>query len=129
METVNNNSSNSKHKFNNDILLWLLVWCLLIGGIFANYYFGELSWALRFAGWILLVCALVGLVAITDKGKKLWKFAKDARIELLKVVWPKREETMKITMVIAIMVVATSMVLWGVDTILLWLVGLLVKAL
>jgi preprotein translocase subunit SecE len=129
METVNNNSSNNKHKFNSDILLWSLIWGLLIGGIFANYYFNELSWALRFAGWILLFCVLVGLVAITDKGKKLWKFAKDAKIELLKVVWPKREETMKITMVIAIMVVVTSIVLWGVDTILLWMVGLLVKAL
>ncbi|EKD94409.1 MAG: hypothetical protein ACD_26C00065G0007, partial [uncultured bacterium] len=42
------------------------------------------------------------------------------RIELLKVVWPKREETVKITMVVAGLVVVTSIVLWCIDSVLLW---------
>ncbi len=113
-----------------DKLLWMLILALIAVGIFANYYFSEIAWALRFAGWIVLICGLIGLAAATANGRKIWKFAKDARIELLKVVWPKREEAMKIAMVIAALVVVTSIIMWGIDSILLltvsWLTGRLV---
>ncbi|EKE00696.1 MAG: protein translocase subunit [uncultured bacterium] len=124
MEVINAPRSNS------DKLLWLLILLLMAAGVFANYYFSELAWALRFAGWIILICCLIGLAAATVGGKKIWKFAKDARIELLKVVWPKRDEAVKITMVIAVLVIVTSIIMWGIDSILLlavgWLTGRLV---
>lgn len=112
-----------------DKLLWLLVSILIAAGIFANYYFSEVVWSLRFTGWIFLICVLVGLVAITTQGKRLWVFTKEARIELLKVVWPKRDETVKITMVIAALVIAASIIMWGLDSVLLWAVGWLTKQL
>ena len=106
-----------------DQLLWAIVITLVIAGIGANYYFSEVAWALRFTGWIILVCGLLGLVATTIQGKKMWAFAKSAKIELLKVVWPQREEVIKITVVIAALVFAASIVLWGIDSVLLWAVG------
>jgi preprotein translocase subunit SecE len=122
---VTNNAPRSKL----DTVLWTLVLVLIAAGAFANYYFSELAWALRFTGWIVLVCVLVGLAAATVQGKKAWAFAKDARIELFKVVWPTREETVKITMVVAALVLVTSIILWGIDAVLLravaWLTGAL----
>lgn len=106
-----------------DTLLWVLILVLTAAGVFANYYFGELAWASRFTGWIILICVLLGLAALTVQGKKTWAFAKNARIELLKVVWPTREETTKITMVVAALVLVASIILWGIDSILLWMVG------
>lgn len=106
-----------------DKLLWILILILTAAGVFANYYFGELAWALRFTGWIILICVLLGLAALTVQGKKTWAFAKNARIELLKVVWPTREETTKITMVVAALVLVASIILWGIDSVLLWMVG------
>jgi preprotein translocase subunit SecE len=106
-----------------DTLLWILILVLTAAGVFANYYFGELAWALRFTGWIILICVLLGLAALTVQGKKTWVFAKNARIELLKVVWPTREETIKITMVVAALVLVASIILWGIDSVLLWMVG------
>ena len=122
---VTNNAPRSKL----DTVLWTLVLVLIAAGAFANYYFSELAGALRFTGWIILICVLVGLAAATAQGKKTWAFAKDARMELLKVVWPTREETVKITMVVAAMVLVASIILWGIDAILLravaWLTGAL----
>jgi preprotein translocase subunit SecE len=123
METTNTPSQKL------DRLLWALILVLVAAGVFANYYFSELAWALRFTGWIILVCVLIGLIAATVHGKRLWTFAKEARIELLKVVWPKRDETVKITMVIAALVMAASIIMWGLDSILLWAVSWLMKQL
>jgi preprotein translocase subunit SecE len=99
-------------------------------GAFANYYFSEVEWALRFGGCVILFCILLGLASLTTRGKQLYNFAKGAKIELLKVVWPKREETVKITMVIAGLVVMTSIVLWCIDSVLLcgmrWLTNSLI---
>jgi len=122
---VTNNTPRSKL----DTVLWTLILVLIAAGVFANYYFSELAGALRFTGWIFLVCVLVGLAVSTVRGKKFWVFAKDARIELFKVVWPTREETVKITMVVAALVLVASIILWGIDSVLLraiaWLTGAL----
>ena len=126
METKIINTQNSKSS-KLDTVLWVLILILVAVGAFANYYFSELAWALRFAGWIILTCALLGLTAITTQGKKVWIFAKSAKMELLKVVWPKRDETIKITMVIAALVLAMSIILWCIDSVLLWAVSLLTK--
>jgi preprotein translocase subunit SecE len=127
MENTNIPNSNSRSKL--DTFLWILALILIATGVFANYYFNEVAWALRFVGWIFLIGAVFGLLAITVTGKSFLVFAKNARIELLKVVWPTRDEVVKITMVVAALVLVASVVLWGIDSVLLWLVGLLTKSL
>lgn len=104
-------------------VLWILVLVLAMAGIGANHYFSELAWSLRFASWIILVCVLLGLIILTSQGKKAWTFLKDAKMELRKVVWPTRDETIKTTLVVAVLVFVMSMVLWGIDSILLLIVS------
>lgn len=106
-------------------LFWLLAAALVSAGIVANSYFGEVALPLRLAGWIVLACVFIAIIFQTTQGKKFWGFAKEARIELRKVVWPSRQETVKTTMVIAGLVVVMALILWGVDSVLLWAVGLL----
>lgn len=112
---------------NKDKLLMVAILVLVGAGVFINYHFNEMESALRFTGCILFFCALIGLAALTSRGKKFWIFAKDARNELLKVVWPKREETIKITIVVAGLVLVTSIILWCIDSILLWIISSLTK--
>lgn len=112
-----------KQKKQLGIFLWALVVLLLIVGVVANYYFSSVALALRLSGWIVLVCIVVLLVSKTSSGQKLWQFSKEARIELRKVVWPTREETIRTTMMVGAMVVAVSLVLWGIDSVLLSLVN------
>lgn len=108
-----------------DIYLWALITILVSVGVVANYYFSSVVWTLRLSGWIVLVCVVIALISRTAVGKKIWEFAKNARGELRKVVWPSRDETVRTTMIVAGMVVLMALILWGVDTILLWIVNLL----
>ncbi len=106
-----------------DWLKWLVASILVLAGLIGNHYYSEVSMPLRTLGW-LAVLALAGLVASrTEKGKWVVQFFGESRAELRKVVWPTREETMQTTMVVAVMVVVLSLVLWGMDGLLVWLIG------
>ncbi len=108
-----------------DRLKWTLIAVLIAAGIWANYNYAAVDWALRLAGWIVLACILLAIASQTAAGAKVWRFAKDARGELRKVVWPTRQETVQTTMIVVGMVILMALILWGLDSLLLWVVSLL----
>jgi preprotein translocase subunit SecE len=68
--------------------------------------------------------ALAGFVAAkTQKGRWVVEFFRDSRMELRKVVWPTREEITQTTLVVVVMVIVLALILWGMDGILVWLIG------
>jgi preprotein translocase subunit SecE len=106
-----------------DWLKWLVAAILVLAGLIGNHYYSEVSMPLRTLGWLALL-ALAALVASrTEKGKWAVEFFGESRAELRKVVWPTREETMQTTMVVGVMVVVLALVLWGMDGILVSLIG------
>jgi preprotein translocase subunit SecE len=119
---VEANKSSSKTSIK-DLMLWTLTAVLAIVGVIANYYFNDVAWAIRFAIGIVLAIIIIFTVLQTVIGKKLFVFAKEARIELYKVVWPTRQETVHTTLIIAGLVVLMAFILWGIDTLLLWIVN------
>jgi preprotein translocase subunit SecE len=44
------------------------------------------------------------LALTSAPGRQLWRFAVDARMEVRKVVWPTRQETMQTTLIVIVMV-------------------------
>jgi preprotein translocase subunit SecE len=52
--------------------------------------------------------------------------AKEARVEIRKVVWPTRQETTQTTLIVVAVVLVMSLLLWGVDSLLGWIVSLIV---
>lgn len=108
-----------------DGLKWMVVFLILVVGIAANTYFDQVAWALRAAAGIVLLVLAVLTAFQTAKGRLVWSFMKGARIELRKVVWPTRQETIQTTLVVVAMVVVAALILWGLDTLFFWLVGLL----
>lgn len=106
-----------------DWLKWLVAAVLLLAVLVGNHYYSEISMPIRVAAW-LAVLALSGFVASrTKKGKWVVDFFRDSRAELRKVVWPTREETMQMTMIVIGMVIVLALFLWGMDGILVWLIG------
>jgi preprotein translocase subunit SecE len=108
-----------------DTLLWAVVIVLFIASVVLNHYFQEISAPIRISGFLILAGVLLYLAFLTSKGKKFWIFAKDARMELRKVVCPTRQETVRITAFISGLVVLMAILMWGVDSLLMWLIGLI----
>ena len=104
---------------------WAAVAVLFVAGLVANSYYGDIALPLRVIGWIVLFGALLGIATLTTQGKRAIVFSKDARIELRKVVWPNRQETLQTTVMVVICVTIMGILLWGLDSILLWVVGFL----
>ena len=104
-------------------LKWVCVVLLLVAGIAANTYFAQIPGALRAIGWIVLLAACAAIAAMTTQGKAMIAFAKDARLELRKVVWPSRKETTQTTIMVIVLVIIMSLILWGIDTFLMWAIG------
>lgn len=106
-----------------DWLKWTVVLILLLAGLVGNHYYSEVSMPLRMGIWVLLLAAAGFVASKTIKGKWVIDFFRDSRLELRKVVWPTREETMQTTFVVAAMVIVLALLLWGLDGILVWAIG------
>lgn len=50
------------------------------------------------------------------------KFISEVRVETKKVVWPERKETIQATLMVFVMVLVIAVFLYGVDSLLGWLV-------
>jgi preprotein translocase subunit SecE len=104
-------------------LKWLTVVLLLAAGVVANYYYGQVAWPLRLLAWMVGL-PVVALVAFqTQQGRNALEFIREARVELRKITWPTRQETVQTTFIIAIMVVILAIALWGIDGVLMWVIG------
>jgi preprotein translocase subunit SecE len=106
-----------------DWLKWTTVTLLIVAGLVANYYYSQQPWPLRLLGWILLLGLATFIAFQTSYGKQLLAFARESRMELRKVVWPTRQETVQTTLIIAALVVVLAFVLWGLDGFLVWIIG------
>ena len=106
-------------------LLWALLVVVLVGCLITNYALPTIPWLLRFLAWILISGCVFGLFLSTSQGKRFWNFAKLARNELRKVVWPTRVETTQSTLFVGVMVVVLALLLWGIDSFWVWLITLI----
>ena len=106
-----------------DSVKWILVFLLLGGAVFGNYYYGEMSVLLR-ASAVVAAVVIAGLIAMqTEKGRNAMAFAKESRTEVRKVVWPTRQEAVQTTGIVIIATVFMSLVMWGLDSILFYVVS------
>ena len=121
---MNNNTQVAKSPLN--AVLWILTVALVIAGIYGNTYFGGESLLYRVLG-MLAVAIVAAMVAFqTVQGKAFWELLKGARTEIRKVVWPTRQETVQTTMIVSLVVIVAGLLLWGLDTLLGWLVSLVI---
>jgi preprotein translocase subunit SecE len=108
-----------------DTTLVILSGLLLLAGIVAFYWYDELALPLRIAMVIAGLAAGAGLAWFSWYGREFWQFALAARVELRKVVWPEREETIKTTYVVFIFAIVMGVFFWGLD----WILTLLTRLL
>ncbi|MGA7437207.1 MAG: preprotein translocase subunit SecE [Luteibacter sp.] len=108
-----------------DIGKLLLAFIVLAAGIVGFYYYADNPNVPGFARGVGVVVAVVAALAIgafTAPGRKLRSFLSESQFELRKVVWPSRDETLKTTGVIIVVVIIISLLMGLID----WLLKSLV---
>jgi len=121
------NTENSKSSL--DGLKWTVTALLLAAIIVGNYIYGEETHVVLRVSILLLLAALAVLsAAFTEKGKTFLGFAKDSRLEVRKVVWPTRQETVQTTLIILVVSTICGLVLWGLDGIFVRVVSFITTA-
>jgi preprotein translocase subunit SecE len=121
------NTENKTSSF--DGLKWGVTALLLVAIIVGNYMVGDSLNILVRVGILLLLAALAVFSAVmTEKGQIFIGFAKDARLEVRKVVWPTRQETVQTTLIILAVSAIVGLILWGLDGVLVRLVAFITTA-
>ena len=93
---------------------------VLIAGVVGFYYFEEESQLLRVLGMLAVAVIAFFIVATSDPGRRGLSFVKEARVEVRKVVWPTRQETLQTTIAVLFMVILVAIMLWLFDMFLGW---------
>ncbi|WP_026376734.1 preprotein translocase subunit SecE [Aestuariibacter salexigens] len=106
-----------------DMLKWLIVIALLGGVVVANNMYEEMSVLYRALGAVVAIVIAGFIASTTEKGAAFLSFSKDARIEVRKVIWPTRQEATQTTLIVLAATVVVALLLWGLDGIIVRVVG------
>lgn len=114
-----------------DIVLWVIALVLLVGAAMVNQYLPA-YWPPANSVWVrvgvIIACIVValGLSYATHQGKGFVRLLKDARLELRRVTWPTKQETVTTSWQVLLVVIITAIVLWCFDYGLGWLIKLII---
>jgi len=99
----------------------ILAILIVVAGL-ALYYVNPLGSNTLTKVLITLVVFTIAIIVFvkSEQGERFVHFLKETRIELRKVVWPTREETIKTTGIIMVAVVIVAIFLWIVDAFFTW---------
>lgn len=107
-----------------DWIKWVIIAALLGGLVYGYGVYEEISVLYRALVAVGVVVVALGIAATTLKGQAFLGFAKDSRIEVRKVVWPTRQEVVRMTLIILAATAVVGVMLYFIDMIIVWAVGL-----
>ena len=101
-----------------DTMKLALAAAIIVASIYGFYYFDAYSQLLRVLALLAMVGVAVFIAYQTLLGKQVWHFLSEAKVEVRKVVWPSRQETVQTTLIVFVMVLIMGIVLWLFDMLL-----------
>jgi preprotein translocase subunit SecE len=106
-----------------DLVIWAAIFTFFVVGVVLNFHFAYVALSIRIAAWIVAFI-LLGLAALqTYHGRTFFNFTKDVRMELRKVVWPSRQQIIQTTGLVIVAVIIFALILWAIDSSLLYAVN------
>ncbi|HEY8069216.1 MAG TPA: preprotein translocase subunit SecE [Burkholderiales bacterium] len=103
-----------------DKLKLVVALAFVVAGIAGYYWLAASSILLRILSVVAGVAAGVATAWMSGPGREFAVFAREAMIEVKKVVWPTRKETMQTTAAVFAFVVVMAVFLWVSDKTLEW---------
>jgi preprotein translocase subunit SecE len=104
-----------------DVGKLILAVLVLAAGVFAYSWLGRdgaVSSSLRMLGVLAALVVALAIAAFTALGRRVRNFIGESQFEMRKVVWPTRDETIKTTGIIIVVVIILSLLLGAIDLIL-----------
>jgi len=99
-------------------LLLAIAIAVLIAGIVGFYYYEAESQLYRVLGVVFAAAVAIAISSTTALGQNLIGFGREARMEVRKVVWPTRQETVQTTFMVIVAVIIIGIFLWLIDMVL-----------
>mgnify|MGYP000379006913 CR=1 FL=1 len=88
---------------------------LLIAGIAAFYLLDTRPDWQRWSTAALGLVAGLAVFAVSPVGRRSWQFVLDSRVELRKVVWPTKSETINYSLIVLVAIVVMTTLIFAVD--------------
>ena len=104
-----------------DIFKLAVAAALVAGGIVGYYLLADSAPVLRILAVVAGIAAAAGLAATSTPGQEFLVFSQEAVVEVKKVVWPTRKETVQTTAAVFAFVVVMALFLWMSDKTLEWI--------
>ena len=94
---------------------------ILFASIVSFYYFSEISVLIR--ALVIIFSLVISLLIFfrTQRGIIFWEFLQGSRVEMRKVVWPTKQETIQTTLTVFIFVLILGIFFWLLDFVLLYI--------
>ncbi|WP_370692213.1 preprotein translocase subunit SecE [Moraxella sp. ZY210820] len=114
-----------------DYVLWVIALALLLFATMANSYLPK-YWVMANDVWVRIgvivgsVIVALGLLYLTQQGKGFIQLLKESRIELRRVTWPTKPETISTSWQVIVVVFIAAFLIWVFDTLFSWLTKLII---
>jgi preprotein translocase subunit SecE len=93
---------------------------IVIAGVAGYYVLANQATWMRWLPVIGSLALAAVVVAFSRYGSEFRRFVELARIELRKIVWPTRQETLQTTLVVFGFVIVAGLFFWVLDLVLAW---------
>jgi preprotein translocase subunit SecE len=121
------NSVQVKPALDFNLVKWLVVFALVVVGVYGNSHYANEYTAYERAVPLIFMTAIAVFVALqTVRGVAFARLVKESRTEIRRVVWPTRKEATQTTLVVVLLVLIMALILWGLDWGLNQLVSLII---
>jgi len=100
----------------------LLAVAIVIAALVLYYTLIDQGYWVRLGALLGGIALAVILMAFSADGKRFIAYSKDSWLEVKKVVWPTRQESTRMTLVVFGFVLIMALFLWLIDKLVEWLV-------
>ena len=100
----------------------LVAVAIVIAALVLYYTLIDQGYWVRLSALLGGIALAVILMAFSADGKRFIAYSKDSWLEVKKVVWPSRQESTRMTLVVFGFVLIMALFLWLIDKLVEWLV-------
>lgn len=125
--------NNIKKKYNNKNISNKLTYFFLVFIIILNVFLNIYSKPIKKAQSLMTIIIVISTVALviigkkTNKGKQSWHFLLESIVEMKKIIWPNKKETIYSTIIIIFIIAISSIIIYLLGTIFIFIIKIILN--